>query len=166
LELIGGNKMPVLTFRYAGEIQSKPRPRATVRGGKASVYNPASYRKWKASRALETDILNEFQVQGIRADLVLYEFGLTDLGKDNDNTCGGVQDAIADAKVFLTDTFMSIPITTILAFPVSQEFTQVTICYQGTEQCFERYFTYRNKRELLSLKLMKAYRKDHLLKGS
>jgi Holliday junction resolvase RusA-like endonuclease len=160
--------MPILTFRYSGEILSKQRPRAAVRGRRAHVYNPPKYSSWLQDKTLETTEFNQDNIQGIRVDLLLYEFGLTDFGLDPDNTEGSIQDAITKAHVFFSDTFLTIPIHTTACFPVAagKEFIQATICYQGTEQCYERYFTYRNKRELLSLKLMKVYRKDHLLKGS
>jgi hypothetical protein len=152
--------MPILTLRYQGEVLAKQRPRATVQGGRARVYNPPLYAKWLQSKTLETMLLNTDNVQGVRCDLLLYEFGLADLGKDGDNTEGAIQDAIVESKLFLGDTFLSIPIHTTLVFPtpLEKQFIQVTICYQGDETDYQRYFIYRNKRELLALDLIKIYR--------
>jgi hypothetical protein len=152
--------MPLITLRYQGEILSKQRPRATVQGRHARVYNPPEYSKWLQVKATETRLLNPGNLQIEYCDLVLYEFGLSNLGKDPDNTEGAIQDAIVQAELLLGDTFLRIPIHTTLGFPVPQykDFIQATIVYQGTDEDYDRYFAYRNKRELLSLKLIKAYR--------
>jgi hypothetical protein len=99
-------------------------------------------------------------VSQISCDLVLYEFGISVLKPDGDNLEKALTDGLVQSGLLLNDRGQDLPIVTRLLFPVSRdkEFIQATIVYEGTREDEERYFKYRDRRERLSLDLIRKHR--------
>ena len=148
--------MPLLTLRYQLDPMACPRPRTTKQG---HVYNPPEYRSYLNTLALETKI-SVGEISGISCDLVLYEFGVSVLSTDADNLEKALTDGLVQSGLLFNDRGQDLPIVTRLVFPISKgkEFIQATIVFQGTPEEEERYFRYRDRREKLSLDLIRKHR--------
>jgi Holliday junction resolvase RusA-like endonuclease len=157
--------MPQLKFFYPWKPMSKKRPRTDFRSG--IIHHSTDYLNWLERVKLQTteQAINQGLTKPIRADLVYSEFHLSNLGNDPDNVEGALWDAMQkplkkigdNSKVFVSDTFKSIPIHTTVGKAVTpgKECFCLWVVYQGDEVEWEQFL---EREKQAKLRLLRSIR--------